>query len=123
MSLQRLTFWQTWVFLVVEGAGGRRSFEVADLLGFFVVVKLGPHKAASAQVQCRPCLLKKIEIGMWLLWLCCTPRCNFAAFSADKPKAHIQGLNSTASYCIGGRPSSLKSNNYKTFWLCSSFST
>jgi hypothetical protein len=64
MSSQRLTFWQAWVLLVVEGAKGGRSFEVTGLLGFFVVVKLGPPQAASCPGQSvGPLLLKILECG------------------------------------------------------------
>lgn len=72
MSSQRLTVWQTWVFLVVEGAEGRRSFEVTSLLGFFVVVALGPSsKIAGGKRKCgfvgRAYLKWQ---GMWLVWRC-----------------------------------------------------
>lgn len=53
---------------------------MAALLGFFVVVKLGPHFSSQPLVgRCgvgRSCLLKN---EMWLLWLCC---CGCAAPSA-----------------------------------------
>lgn len=60
MSSQRLTFWQTWVFLVVEGARGRRSFEVTGLLGFFVVVWWSPRTLVRRR--------KKVQGQVWLKW-------------------------------------------------------